>query len=101
MILRSKPFIGWIVCLVAVAISGTALAQTTGDIRGTVSDTTGAVLPGVTVTIASDVLLGGTRTMATNELGVFRFISLPIGTYSVEASLSGFETKRGSVGHSG
>jgi hypothetical protein len=59
-----------------------------------VTDTTGAVLPGVTVTIASDALLGGSRTMVTNEVGVYRFISVPIGTYTVEAALAGFETKR-------
>jgi outer membrane receptor protein involved in Fe transport len=94
MILRFKPFLGWLACILALTLSGTAQAQTTGDIRGTVTDATGAVLPGVTVTIASEALLGGSRTMVTNELGVYRFISVPIGTYTVEAALSGFETKR-------
>jgi hypothetical protein len=94
MILRSRPFRGWLVCTLALTLAGTALAQTTGDIRGTITDSTGAVLPGATVTIYSEVLLGGSRTMATNELGVYRFIAIPIGTYAVEAGLSGFETKR-------
>ena len=71
----------------------TALAQT-GNIRGTVTDETGAVLPGVTVVIKSDALIGGTREQVTNELGVYRFISIPIGTYDVEAALPSFETKR-------
>jgi hypothetical protein len=92
MTLRSKLILGWLACILPLA--GTVQAQTTGDIRGTVTDSTGAVLPGATVTIASDVLLGGTRTMVTNELGVYRFVALPIGTYTVEATLQGFETKR-------
>jgi hypothetical protein len=65
-----------------------------GNIRGTVTDETGAVLPGATVTIRSEAIIGGTREQVTNELGVYRFISIPIGTYDVEAALSGFETKR-------
>jgi len=79
------------VCLLA---ANAAWTQTTGDIRGTIRDETGAVLPGATVTIYSDALLGGSRSMQTNELGVYRFISIPIGTYTVEAALAGFETKR-------
>ncbi len=71
----------------------TAWSQT-GNIRGTVSDETGAVLPGATVVIHSDALIGGTREQVTNELGVYRFISIPIGTYDVEAALPSFETKR-------
>jgi len=74
--------------------SHTALAQTTGSIRGTIRDETGGVLPGATVTISSDALIGGSRTMAANDLGVYRFISIPIGNYAVEAALAGFETKR-------
>src|SRR3990172_2132163 len=92
--LRSRPILGWLVCTLALTLGGTAQAQTTGDIRGTITDSTGAVLPGAAVTIYSDVLLGGSRSIVTNELGVYRFISLPIGTYIVEAGLSGFETKR-------
>jgi hypothetical protein len=70
------------------------LAQTTGNIDGTVMDDTGAVLPGATVTISSEALLGGSRTSVTGNTGSFRFPSLPVGTYSVQAELSGFETVR-------
>src|SRR5262245_53808322 len=94
MSLRFRPYLGLLACVLASTLAGTAQAQTTADIRGTVTDTTGAVLPGVTVTISSEALLGGTRTVVTNEVGVYRFISVPIGTYTVEASLSGFESKR-------
>jgi len=74
-------------------LASTAWSQT-GNIRGTVTDETGAVLPGVTVVIHSDALIGATREQVTNELGVYRFISIPIGTYDVEAGLASFETKR-------
>lgn len=72
----------------------TAIAQTTGNIDGTVTDDTGAVLPGATVTISSEALLGGTRTAVTNDRGAFRFPSLSVGTYSVQAQMDGFETVR-------
>ena len=52
------------------------------------------MLPGATVTISSDALLGGTRTTVTNESGVFRFAALSVGTYSAEVSMDGFETVR-------
>ncbi len=85
---------------IAFSLIGSALlasfvgAQTTGNIDGTVSDDTGAVLPGVTVTITSPALLGGSRTSVTNERGSFRFPALAVGEYSVQAELPGFETVR-------
>ncbi len=79
--------------VVAGLFAHTALAQT-GNIRGTVTDETGAVLPGATVTIRSEAIIGGSREQITNELGVYRFVSIPIGTYDVEAALASFETKR-------
>lgn len=89
-VLRTTSFL----LLVGFLTSNAVWSQTSGIIRGTIRDETGAVLPGATVTIHSDALIGGSRTIATNELGVYRFISIPIGTYAVEAALSGFETKR-------
>src|SRR5262249_2565910 len=80
--------------VVAIVLIQSALvfAQTTGSIRGTVSDSDGQPIPGATVVIQSDALIGGSRTAYTNELGVFRFPSLPIGIYQIQASLGGFET---------
>jgi Carboxypeptidase regulatory-like domain/TonB dependent receptor-like, beta-barrel/TonB-dependent Receptor Plug Domain len=74
--------------------AATAGAQTTGAIKGTVVDSTGAVLPGVTVTISSDAIIGGNRTTVTGDTGGYRFPSVPIGTYAVESTLAGFETQR-------
>lgn len=70
-----------------------ALAQIgqTAMLTGSVTDASGAVLPGATVTVASDALIGGTRTAVTDDNGTYRFPALPPGTYRVTAELSGFE----------
>ena len=54
-------------------------------------DTDNEPLPGATVTISSRALIGPTRTTYTNESGVFRFPSLPIGSYAVDVTMEGFE----------
>ncbi len=88
----------WITAVIVLGcllVAGTtAIAQTTGNIRGTVTDETGAVLPGATITIFSDQIMGGSRTDVTNERGVYRFPSLSVGDYVVEIALGGFETYR-------
>lgn len=67
-----------------------AAAQTaTGEIYGRVTDATGGVLPGVTVTIASPVLLQA-LTAVTTETGAYRFPLIPIGTYSARFDIAGF-----------
>jgi hypothetical protein len=60
-----------------------------GRILGTVTDQTGAVIPGVTVTIR-DVDRGVARTLVTDEAGVYNAPNLVPGTYTVRAELSGF-----------
>jgi len=65
--------------------------QTTGEITGVVNGTDGRPLPGVTVE-ATSPSLQGTRVTVTGNDGVFRFISLPPGSYKVKGSLSGFTT---------
>ncbi|MGB2716510.1 MAG: TonB-dependent receptor [Vicinamibacterales bacterium] len=63
----------------------------TATLTGTIADQSGAVLPGVTVTVTGDALIGGARTTVTDENGVYRFPALPPGTYTVSAELSGFK----------
>ncbi len=65
------------------------LAQTTGTIEGTVTDQSGAALPGVTVDLAS-ASLQGARSAVTGSDGRYRFLSLSPGAYTVTATLSGF-----------
>jgi outer membrane receptor protein involved in Fe transport len=78
-----------VVCLLLLA--GRAAAQTgTGRISGTVTDVTGAVVPGVTVT-AVHVETGIAHVTATTRTGAFVFPSLPVGPYTVGAELTGFK----------
>ena len=67
-------------------------AQSTGNITGLVSDTTGAVLPGVTVETTSPALILQTRTVATDAQGRYLIEALPAGTYRVTFTIPGFRT---------
>src|SRR5262249_23175196 len=67
------------------------LAQN-ATVNGTVSDTTGALVPSVEVT-AANVNTGIAVTVITNETGSYTFASLQPGTYRVSAALSGFQTQ--------
>jgi len=71
-------------------LSGSAYAQTT--LAGVVKDSSGAVLPGVTVEAASSVLLEKTRTAVTDGTGQYRLPYLLPGTYDVTFTLTGFST---------
>ena len=65
-----------------------------GEIRGIARDSAGAVLPGVTIEVASPSLPGRARTTTTDESGRFAFADLPAGQMSVTATLPGFSTAR-------
>ncbi|HWW88349.1 MAG TPA: TonB-dependent receptor [Vicinamibacterales bacterium] len=82
----------WLLVLLAVAAPARA-QRTTGEIFGTVTDQSNAVLPGVTVTIRG-AAIGGAPTVVTSETGVYRFPALPPGDYVLEYVLSGFSTIR-------
>jgi hypothetical protein len=75
-----------------------ALAQQTGAIRGTVTDTQGGALPGVTVEASSPVLPSA-RVTVTEANGEYRLPALPPGTYTVAFTLSGMQsaTRRANV----
>jgi hypothetical protein len=77
--------------------SGICGAQTfRGGISGRVADSTGAVLPGVTVTATNDAT-GVARTTVTSAGGDFSVPDLQLGMYTVEAALQGFQTLRTKV----
>src|SRR2546425_12365715 len=63
-----------------------------GTISGTVADSSGAVIPGVTVT-ATNNATGIVTTVLSNDSGVYNFASLLPGTYKISGSLSGFSTQ--------
>lgn len=86
---RPSFFLAAILVLLSAAPS---LAQrSTATLRGTVTDATGAVLPGVAVT-ATQVETGVARTTVTNQSGIFFLPELPVGRYNVVAELAGFKT---------
>lgn len=87
---RSVALILVVVALFANPVSGWA-QRTTGDIRGVVTDASGAVLPGVTVTLRGRAVPGAPTTV-TNETGVYRFPNLPPGSYDLTVELAGFTT---------
>src|SRR6266403_5994789 len=64
----------------------------TGNIRGSVSDSTGGVLPNCSVTI-THIDTGLVRKMSTNERGDFNAPSLPVGEYKIVIGLAGFQSK--------
>jgi Carboxypeptidase regulatory-like domain/TonB-dependent Receptor Plug Domain len=79
--------------LAALALASTASAQVqTGSILIRAVDEQGALMPGVTITLTSPVLVAGTMTGVTDAGGVNRFPSLVPGTYTVKIELSGFQT---------
>jgi carboxypeptidase family protein/TonB-dependent receptor-like protein len=70
-------------------VSAQTVGSTTGAINGKATDNTSAVLPGVTVSIASPSMMGS-RTMATSVDGTYRFAAVPPGDYTVTFELTGF-----------
>ena len=69
-----------------------ASAHAQSAIVGVVKDTSGAVLPGVTVEAASDALIEKTRSVVTDGSGQYRIVDLRPGSYSVTFSLEGFQS---------
>ena len=77
---------------VAVLVTANlAWTQVTGSISGSVQDTSGAAIPNAAVTVRS-LETGATRTLATDETGTYRALSLPVGRYEIRAEKSGFKT---------
>jgi len=87
---RKLAFGLFLVIASVVLLPHTASAQSA--IAGTVKDNTGAVLPGVTVEAASEVLIEKSRTATTDGRGEFKIPNLRPGTYVVTFTLTGFQT---------
>src|SRR5438128_10838361 len=69
-----------------------AAAYAQASITGVVKDSSGGVLPGVTVEASSPALIEKVRDAVTDESGVYRIVDLRPGTYAVEFTLPGFTT---------
>jgi len=82
----------WVAALVVALGVAHPLAQSqaiNGTIEGTITDQSGAAMPGVTVTV-SNLDTGDSRVVVSNEAGVYRAPLLPLGRYRVTAELQGF-----------
>jgi hypothetical protein len=83
-----------ILAVVTCAVSLPSALYAQASITGTVRDTSGAVLPGVTVEAASPVLIEKVRTTVTDDSGRYQLIDLRPGAYTVTFALSGFNAVR-------
>lgn len=86
----------WIVALALLVAAGAAWAQgsITGALQGVVRDENGSPLPGVTVVVASDALITREKGTTTDAHGIYRFPSLPPGSYTIEARVGGYDPVR-------
>src|SRR5499427_9497393 len=86
---RVRPTLAGVV-LAFILVPAAARAQSA--IAGVVKDTTGAVLPGVTVEVSSPALIEQVRSAVTDAQGQYKILELRPGTYSVTFTLPGFAT---------
>src|SRR4029453_12048496 len=88
---RMRESIVKVALIISLLVSPCAFGQVNAVLTGTVSDSSGALIPGVEVT-AKNINTGITDTRVTNETGNFVFPSLQPGNYTLQAALSGFQT---------
>src|SRR5690349_3776079 len=79
-----------LIVICALGVPAVAAAQAT--IAGTVHDSSGAVLPGVTVEASSPALIEKARSVVTDSTGQYQIVDLRPGTYTVTFTLQGFST---------
>ena len=89
-----KRLMLWTISLLFIVFCGcwVCFAQSTnaGDIRGTVADSTGALIPGVTVTVVNNDT-GVSKTFTTNDAGLYDTSSIVAGPYTITFAKEGFE----------
>jgi hypothetical protein len=90
LMMRRSP--GFLVAILAWLVLLPHIAHAQSAIVGVVKDTSGAVLPGVTVEASSDVLIEKTRSVATDGNGQYKIVDLRPGQYVVTFSLTGFSS---------
>ena len=87
-----RRLLGMVAAALACVVLLPAVARAQSAIVGVVKDTSGAVLPGVTVEAASDALIEKTRSVVSDGNGQYRIVDLRPGSYSVTCSLEGFQS---------
>ena len=88
---RAIHFLLTFSCAIALCATASAQVQTTSAITGTVTDSSGAVMPGVKITVRNEET-GAVRETVTNDAGHYSVQALRPGKYSITASLPGFKT---------
>jgi len=78
-------------CMLLV-LCGAAFSQMSGNIQGTVVDSAGALLPNANIQLKADAT-GGRRTATSDEVGLFRFLQVPPGSYTVTIQATGFKIR--------
>src|SRR6266567_2292604 len=87
-----RLFVGVVLSIVLMPRYVAAQGTSAAGIAGVVKDTSGAVLPGVTVEAASPALIEKVRTVITDDQGQYKIIELRPGQYVVTFTLAGFST---------
>ena len=85
-----RTFLGALVCSLLLAPSYAHAQSADATLTGTVKDTSGAVIPGATIT-ARHVATNDTRTTTSGPEGHYRLTNLPRGNYDVKAEIQGFQ----------
>jgi hypothetical protein len=78
--------------IAVLLMAASAFAQSSGSFRGTVTDSSGGVLPGVTVTMTNEATKFA-RTAVADAKGSFYFAAVEPGTYTIKSELSGFKVR--------
>jgi hypothetical protein len=97
--MRGFSFLRWacvLACLTLLFALPSLAQKITGDIEGNVTDSSGAVVPGATITV-QNAAIGLTRTATTSNSGNYRVTDLPIGSYKISATGPGFKTATSSA----
>src|SRR5438128_1113564 len=87
-----RTILGLVTAAIAVIVLLPASAHAQSAIVGVAKDTSGAVLPGVTVEAASDALIEKSRSAVTDGSGQYRIVDLRPGTYTLTFTLEGFQS---------
>jgi hypothetical protein len=92
--LKREQSAAWLLVLTVlfVGLAGSARAQSTGDLRGTITDAQGGATPGVTI-VVRNTATGVERTVVSDSSGSYEAAALPPGAYRIEAQLQGFQTQ--------
>ncbi len=91
-----RVFATLVVCASVILSAAVLAAQTTdrSGVEGRVTDTSGAALPGVTVTLAGETIPGGQVATVSDPEGRYRLTTLPLGVYELTFELASFQTVR-------